>query len=185
MHESVRDGERPFPRRASLEEAERLSAASDRYFEYAHGVLYAMAGGSPEHGAVLAHLFTAVSGHVGCGPCRALEGHTRLYVSEQDYYLPDVWVTCSDWPAQGRPGYHDATLVCEVVSDESADRDHDIKLVDYRRLPSLREYVLVDCSAWREGPRRALFAGGRTADTRSAPHAFHRDGLPGYACQCG
>jgi len=93
---------------------------------------------------VLAQLFTAVSSHVGRGPCRTLEGHSRLYVSEQDYYLPDVWVTCADRPAPGRPGYWDATLVCEVVSAESEDRDHGTKLIDYRRLPSLREYVLLD-----------------------------------------
>ena len=37
--------------------------------------------------------------------------------------------------------------MCEVVSAESEDRDHGTKLVDYRRLPSLREYVLLDSGA--------------------------------------
>jgi len=40
---------------------------------------------------------------LGRGRCRTLEGHTRLYVSAQDYYLPDVWVTCADRPAPGQP----------------------------------------------------------------------------------
>jgi Uma2 family endonuclease len=70
-------------------------------------------------------------------------------VSAQDYYLPDVWVTCAERPAPGQPGYYDAMLVCEVVSSESEDRDRDTKLVDYRRLPSLREYVLLDSQRQR------------------------------------
>jgi Uma2 family endonuclease len=157
VHDPLHDGDRPAPRRVSPEEAERISAASDRYFEYAHGILYAMAGGTPEHGAVLAQLFTAVSSHVGHGLCRTLEGHTRLYVSEQDYYLPDVWVTCADRPNAGQPGYYDATLICEVVSAESEDRDHGTKLVDYRRLPSLQEYVLLDSR--RQRAHRYLLVG--------------------------
>jgi Uma2 family endonuclease len=68
-----------------------------------------------------------------------VQGHTRLYVREQDHYLPGVWVTCADRPPSGQLGYHDATLVCEVVSPESEDRDYGTKLVDYRQLPSLRE----------------------------------------------
>jgi Uma2 family endonuclease len=53
-------------------------------------------------------------------------------------------VTGADLPAPGLAGYHDAALVCEVVSSESEDRDRDTKLLDYRLLPSLREYVLLD-----------------------------------------
>jgi Uma2 family endonuclease len=157
MHDTLHHVEPPAPRRASPEEAERISAMFDWYVEYAHGILYAMAGGTPEHGAVLAQLFAAVGNHVGRGACRTLEGHTRHYVSEHDYYLPDVWVTGADRPARGQPGYHDATLVCEVVSTESDDRDHGTKLVDYRRLPSLREYVLVDSR--RQRAHRYLRAG--------------------------
>ena len=170
MREPLHAGDRAVARRVSPEQAERISTASDRYFEYAHGVLYDMAGGTPEHGAVLAQLFTAISSHVhaGHGPCRTLEGHTRLYVSEQDYYLPDVWVTCADRPAPGQPGYHDATLVCEVVSSESDDRDHGTKLVDYRQLPSLREYVLLDSR--RQRAHQYLLAGGVWQHTIVLPH---------------
>ena len=168
MHDAIRSGDGPIPRRVSPEEAERIGATSDCFFEYAHGILFAMAGGSPEHGAVLAHLFAAISSHVGRGPCRTLEGHTRLYVSEQDYYLPDVWVTCADLPAPGRPGYYDALLVCEVVSSESEDRDHDAKLIDYRGLVSLREYVLLDSR--RQRAHRYLADGNAWQHTIVLPH---------------
>lgn len=170
MHNVLQDSDRRTARRVSPEQAEHISATSDRYFEYAHGILYAMAGGTPEHGAVLAQLFTAVSSHVhaGHGPCRTLEGHTRLYVSEQDYYLPDVWVTCADRPASGQLGYRDATLVCEVVSSESEDRDHGTKLVDYRQLPSLREYVLLDSR--RQRAHRYLLVGEAWQHTIVLPH---------------
>jgi Uma2 family endonuclease len=168
MHDSPHHGVPPARRRVGPEEAERISASSDRYFEYAHGILYAMAGGTPEHGAVLAQLFTAVSSHVGRGPCRTLEGHTRLYVSAQDYYLPDVWVTCAERPAPGQPGDYDATLVCEVISTESEDRDHDTKLVDYRALPSLREYVLLDSR--RQRAHRYLLVGDTWQHTIVLPH---------------
>jgi Uma2 family endonuclease len=149
MREAVHGGGRLVAYRAGPEQAERLSAVTDHFVEYAHGILYDMAGGTPEHGAVLAHLFAALSSHVGRGPCRTLEGHSRLYVREQDYYLPDVWVTCAHLPASGEPGYRDATVVCEVVSAESVDRDHGTKLADYRRLPSLRDYLLLDSRCQR------------------------------------
>ena len=79
MQDSSQVIERITPRWVGPEEAERLSAASDRYFEYAHGILYAIAGGTPEHGAVLAAVFAAIASHVGRGPCRTLEGWDTAY----------------------------------------------------------------------------------------------------------
>jgi Uma2 family endonuclease len=89
-------------------------------------------------------------------------------VSAQDYYLPDVWVTCAERPAPGQPGYYDAALVCEVVSSESEDRDYDTRLVDYRALPSLREYVLLDSR--RQRAHRYLLVGDTWQHTIVLPH---------------
>jgi Uma2 family endonuclease len=144
MYEAIPTPGHPLDRCATPEEAERFAQQTDWYVEYAHGRLFAMAGGTPEHGAVLMNLLTAVAPHVRRAGCRAHEGHTRLYVNKTDYYLPDVRVTCGDRPTAGQMGYHDAIFVAEVLSDETAPRDLDTKLVDYRQLPSLRDYVLID-----------------------------------------
>jgi Uma2 family endonuclease len=63
-------------------------------------------------------------------------------------------------------------LVCEVVSTESDDRDHGTKLVDYRRLPSLREYVLLDSR--RQRAHRYLLAGHVWQHTIVLPHGTLR-----------
>jgi len=60
----------------------------------------------------------------------------------EDHYYPDVFVTCG----QDNPcGYvrTDPTVIIEVQGRSTSRTDRGEKRLAYRRLPSLREYVLV------------------------------------------
>lgn len=96
----------------------------------------------------------------------------RVKADSANYY-PDVVATCAalDLGPDAPRDYVEApTLVVEVLSDSTEAVDRREKLLSYRRLESLQEYVLIDQNkAWVEVYRRtptgwmqAVFEGGET-----------------------
>ena len=78
--------------------------------------------------------------------CEVYPGDMRVKVSPSGLYTyPDVAVVC------GEPQFEDAELdtllnpkvLIEVLSPSTADYDRGGKFAQYRRLPSLQEYVLI------------------------------------------
>jgi Uma2 family endonuclease len=66
----------------------------------------------------------------------------KVKVAEDLYYYPDVVVTCD--PPGGDPYFRtQPRLIVEVISPSTARTDRHEKLVAYRGLPTLQEYVLV------------------------------------------
>jgi Uma2 family endonuclease len=123
-----------------------LEAASDLRHEFLRDEVFAMAGGTPEHGAlaaaVLRELGTALRGQ----PCRVYSSDVRVRVVETGLTTyPDASVVCERLETD--PSDPDAILnpvvLIEVLSDSTEAYDRGVKAAHYRRIPSLREYVLV------------------------------------------
>lgn len=120
--------------------------ASVTKHEFLRGEVYAMAGGTPEHaalaGAIIAELSVALRAH----PCRVFTSDLRVRIDATDLSTyPDVTVICGTL-ARSDVDPHAATnpvLIVEVLSDTTEAYDRGEKFAHYRRLPSLREYVLV------------------------------------------
>ena len=72
--------------------------------------------------------------------------------ADSAYYYPDIVVTCSetDLGSDAPKGHVEAPVsVAAVLSDSTEPVDRREKLLSYRRLESLREYVLIDQNkAW-------------------------------------
>ena len=134
----------PLTLRCGPEEARRIAEAAPMRYEYAHGVLRAMAGGTLTHSSLIINLLTTLRVHLGDGPCRVFDGNVELHYSRDEYRLPDAFVYCGDLAAGTATQLFDATLVCEVLSPTTAEIDRTTKLDDYRTLPSLSEYLLLD-----------------------------------------
>ena len=127
------------------EYVEKERDASSKH-EYLHGHAYAMAGGTPQHGAlaaaVIRELGTALLGR----PCRVYSSDVRVRVTATGLSTyPDASVVCGH--LETAPDDPDAitnpVVLCEVLSPSTASYDRGAKAAHYRRLPSLREYVLV------------------------------------------
>lgn len=123
-----------------------LEAKAEERHEFLDGQLYAMAGGTPEH-AALAASFARVLGNALAGrPCRVFSSDLRVRVRETGLTTyPDLSVVCGRLETDGQDGNAivNPVLLVEVLSESSEAYDRGAKAAHYRRIPSLREYVLV------------------------------------------
>ena len=79
----------------SPEEYLRIDRESlDVKYEYDAGRMYAMSGGSTSHSLLAGNMFTILKSHLRGGPCKAYTSDMRVYVSEEQYFYPDVSVSC-------------------------------------------------------------------------------------------
>jgi Uma2 family endonuclease len=114
--------------------------------EYLDGQVLEMAGGTIEHGAlaiaVAGELREALRGR----PCRVLSSDVRVRISETGLTTyPDLSVVCGQ--VETAPDDVDAIVnpivLVDVLSETTEAYDRGAKAAHYRRIPSLREYVLV------------------------------------------
>lgn len=131
----------------SEEDYLRLEAQSPVRHEYVGGEMFAMTGGTLRHNAIALNIATALRAHLRDTPCRAFMNDVRVRVARAHaYYYPDLIVACA---RDGRPldlgavTVDDPILVMEVLSPATEATDRREKLLAYRTLPSLSEYVLV------------------------------------------
>ena len=109
--------------------------------ELVDGYLYAMTGASDRHEEIALNLAAALRVHLRGGPCRAYKGDLKIRVAD-DFYYPDVFVRCSD--VRGDPYFKtDPVVIAEVLSPGTQRYDRGDKRLAYRRLPALREYLLI------------------------------------------
>jgi Uma2 family endonuclease len=131
----------------SEEEYRRFEAHSQVRHEYVSGEVFAMTGGSLGHNTIVGNLVAALLNHLRDSPCSVFVHEVRLRVAKAHaFYYPDLLVTCA---SNVRPldmsatQLDDAVLVVEVLSASTEATDRREKLVAYRTLPSLAEYLLV------------------------------------------
>ena len=118
--------------------------------EFIAGEVFAMVGARREHVVVSLNLGAAFKQRLRGGPCQAYVADLKVRVEAADaFFYPDVMVSCD--PRDHAAGLFIAhpTLIVEVLSESTAAFDRGNKFAAYRRLPSLREYVLVDIEARR------------------------------------
>ena len=120
---------------------------SERH-EFIDGEVFAMAGAEDRHVTVSMNIAFALRQHLAGGPCRTYMSDMKVHVaSANQYFYPDVVVTCSVSDQANALVKSEPTLIVEVLSAGTAAYDRGLKFRYYRALPSLQEYVLVDIDA--------------------------------------
>ncbi len=112
--------------------------------EYHDGYVYAMAGGTQAHSQIAGNIYALLRIAVRGGPCRALNPDIKVRQSKEHYVYPDVVVTCDPrdhMPSRVWVDY--PILVVEVLSKATERHDRGDKFEGYKRIPTLREYMLV------------------------------------------
>ncbi len=129
----------------SPEEYLKIDRASvDIKYEYMDGQMYAMSGGTRNHGRIAMNLAAIVDAHLGDGPCRAYSSDIRVQVAESKYYYPDLTVTCNPEDMSGDEDMiYFPRLVVEVLSPSTETRDRGEKFRAYQKCLSIEEYVLI------------------------------------------
>ena len=137
----------PFDHQAYLD----WEATQAEKHEYIAGEVFAMVGARREHVLVSGAIFSRLRQHLRGSPCDTFASDMKLFVEAADaYFYPDLMVTCDERDrAPGLAALAHPVLIIEVLSDSTAAYDRGAKFSAYRKLPGLREYLLVDIDARR------------------------------------
>ncbi len=116
--------------------------------EFIDGEVYAMTGGSLRHSRVIVNVITSLKTALRGRPCTLFNGDAKLsVVATGNSFYPDALVCCDPAAMQERGVITDATVVVEVLSPSTATYNLKGKFAEYRQLPSLRHYLVVDPEA--------------------------------------
>jgi Uma2 family endonuclease len=136
------------PTRAKMTEEQYLAIerAAETKSEFCDGEMYAMSGASFRHGRVTVNLISKLDAQLEGSPCQVCDSNLRVQIAATGSYVyPDVIGIC------GEPLFRDDTfdtllnpvLIIEVLSPSTEAFDRGGKFARYRRIASLKEYVLV------------------------------------------
>ncbi|MBI3901474.1 MAG: Uma2 family endonuclease [Nitrosomonadales bacterium] len=133
------------PMLSKLSEQEYLHGelSSEIRHEYVDGEVYAMAGAGEAHNLIAGNIFAKLRDFVRGGSCRVFISDMKLHVQTwKAYYYPDILVTCD--PTDNHSHFKERpSMVVEVLSPGTESTDRREKMLAYRTLSSLKEYVLV------------------------------------------
>jgi Uma2 family endonuclease len=112
--------------------------------EYFDGEVYAMAGGTVNHGRVAVNFSFILQSHLRGNKCIVLNSDVKIKILNSDKFVyPDVSVTCDDRDSTATNSISHPCLIVEVLSPSTEAFDLNGKFKLYRRSSSLRDYVLV------------------------------------------
>lgn len=130
----------------TYEDYRRFEDGTDAKHEYLDGQILAMAGGTPEHAALATAMIGLLERQLIGRPCYPFSSDLRVRVRATGLATyPDVTVVCGELerdPEDPNAAVN-PTLLVEVLSASTEDYDRGEKAAHYRRIPSLREYLLV------------------------------------------
>lgn len=119
---------------------------SETRHELVDGEIVAMSGASRAHGLIAWNLTGVLHPQLKKQGCEAFSADMRVHVPVTDRYTyPDLVVVC------GEPQFEDEeldtlinpTLIVEILSPTTEDKDRGTKLFQYRSIPSLQVILLV------------------------------------------
>jgi Uma2 family endonuclease len=174
---------RPSPPMLSVEEFLELEQNSTVKHEYLDGHVYAMAGGTINHGVIAVNVVAALRPQLRGGPCGIYNSDVKVRLGPNRFVYPDVSVSCDPRDrADGSAQFvSHPCLVVEVLSRSTAEYDQGDKFEMYRDLTSLEEYLLIATE------RAAVELRSRQADGswHTATYGLADTvALPSIGCQC-
>lgn len=170
----------PARARFSYEDYVELEETSSIKHEFLDGVVYAMSGGTPDHAAICATVIRLLGTALDGRRCRVFTADLRVRVVETGLATyPDASVACSrlelDPEDERRHTVVNPILLVEVLSPSTEDYDRGDKLAHYKRIPSLKEVMLVAhddrrVDLWRRTGRgwtQVVFREGQSVELES------------------
>ncbi|MGB0561659.1 MAG: Uma2 family endonuclease [Spirulinaceae cyanobacterium] len=113
-------------------------------YEYVNGELVAMTGGTLPHNDIAINLLSALRSHVRSRGCRINIADAKVNITPTLYRYPDLVVSCDERDKTAQDALRYPSLIVEVLSPGTEAADRGDKFREYRTLPSLVEYVLID-----------------------------------------
>ena len=112
--------------------------------EFHRGDVFAMVGARRTHGTIVGNLMRELGNQLKGSPCRPFTDGMKIQIASDTILYPDVFVTCDKADHATEMIFRAPMVVFEVLSPSTQGYDRSQKFALYRRLPALREYVLID-----------------------------------------
>jgi len=147
----------PSSRLVSPEEYLAFERVAETKSEYCDGVVFPRPGATLAHSQLQVRIAIALMHHTDRRPCAITDSNLRIQIfPDGPFVYPDLAITC------GQPLLRDKeqdvllnpTVIFEVLSKSSEAYDRGQKFAQYRRIDSLRDYVLVS----QDEPRIEVFS---------------------------
>lgn len=126
-----------------LTEAEylELEKSAEVRHEFVDGAMLAMAGSSLKHNEIVFRIRALLTSSIQAKKCVIATESLRVMTRAKRYRYPDLVVSCV--PQNDEYSIDQPCLIIEVLSESTAHTDHNDKLEEYTRLPSLQRYVII------------------------------------------
>lgn len=138
-----------------------LESRSEVKHEWINGLVYAMSRGTPEHGRLSAAIVRALP---QTDECRVYSSDTLLYIEKaQHSTYADASIVCGAILTRGAKDKNgkslgeaitNPTVVVEVLSRSTEQRDRNERFILFQQIDSLEEYVLISQDERRIEVRR-------------------------------
>ncbi|QTA86234.1 Uma2 family endonuclease [Desulfonema magnum] len=131
----------------SPEEYFAVEEAAQYKSEYYHGEIFAMTGASFNHNLIAMNLATRLHSALRDSSCFVFASDMKIQADEARHYVyPDVSVVCGDIEFLGNRDdiITNPVVIIEVLSESTQSYDRGDKFKAYRKIRSLRDYILVD-----------------------------------------
>ena len=130
-------------RRYTVEEWRALLDHSDVKYEYHHGWLVAMAGGTADHSRIALNFCGMLDAALEGTPCRVYNSDLAVRLTPSEYRFSDAVVTCDERDRGRVTEVQAPRVVVEVLSDSTEREDRTDKFALCLGCPSVEEYVLI------------------------------------------
>ena len=135
-------------RKISFTYAEYLKReeTSETKHEFLNSEIFAMAGGTPEHARLAPRASAALIAQLRGRRCVVFSSDMRIRVLATGLATyPDLSVVCTraEYDPEDSNSLVNPIVLVEVLSDSTEAYDRGEKFAHYRRIPSLKEYVLI------------------------------------------
>lgn len=112
--------------------------------ELEDGIIFMMAGGTPQHALVAARLIRLLGNALDGSGCEPVGSDMGLRTADRTLRFPDVSIYCGPVLGPDDPERRDPVTVIEVLSPSTADHDHKVKLLEYQALAGVRQILMMD-----------------------------------------
>jgi Uma2 family endonuclease len=128
----------------TVEEYLDFEAKSKIRHEYMDGEIFAMAGAKRNHSIAATNISTELNVHLRQTDCEVHTTDFRVLVRNGHYVYPDVVVACGEIEIiDNDTTLVNPTIVVEVLSKSTENRDRNDKMQDYFKIESVKDYILV------------------------------------------
>lgn len=142
----------PLSNYITVEEWRELQrTSSDVKYEYLDGQIYAMAGGTLDHGRIGINVCSILTDKLEekGSSCRVYNSDVAVRLSPRHYTLPDATVTCDEHDRGRVLEIQSPRVIVEVLSDSTELRDRGEKFQRSIRHPAVQESALLGLASLR------------------------------------